>query len=232
MELKKKIITLTYTLYTEEGDKETKIEEMTGEKPLTVLTGFGLTLEDFEKNLIDLNDGDEFDFTLTPEQAYGNYDEKHVIDMDREIFSINGHFDSDNIFVGAVVPLQNEDGNRFMGKVLEITSDKVKMDLNHPLSGKDIRFAGHIIETRDATNEEIQNAINAMSGEGGEHHCCCGHHHGEEGEHECHCHDHEGESGEHHCCGGHHHGEGEHECHCHDHESEDGEHHCHCHDND
>jgi FKBP-type peptidyl-prolyl cis-trans isomerase SlyD len=73
------------------------------------------------------------------------------------------------------------------------------MDLNHPLSGKDIRFAGHIIETRDATNEEIQNAINAMSGEGGEHHCCCGHHHGEEGEHECHCHDHEGESGEHHC---------------------------------
>ena len=92
------------------------------------------------------------------------------IDLDREMFCINGHFDHENIFKDAIVPLQNEDGNRFYGRVLEITDDKVKMDLNHPLSGKTLCFSGKVLESREATKDEIQGFINRLSGEG----CGCG----------------------------------------------------------
>ncbi|MEE1091979.1 MAG: peptidylprolyl isomerase, partial [Prevotella sp.] len=96
--------------------------------------------------------------------------EERVLDLDKQIFCINGHFDHENIYKDAIVPLQNEDGNHFYGKVLDITEDTVKMDLNHPYAGKDLQYEGTIVMSREATKEEIQAMVNRLSGEG----CCCG----------------------------------------------------------
>ena len=187
MEEKKNLfIATTYKLETIEDGEKKLIEEATEERPFVFISGFGIALEAFEKNLVELKKDDAFDFTLMQEEAYGPYIEDRVLDLDREMFCINGHFDHDNIYVDAVVPLQNEDGNRFMGRVLAISDDKVKMDLNHPLAGKDLNFSGKIIESREATNEEIQQIINHMSGEGcgcgcGECGDDCNHDHSEEG---------------------------------------------------
>lgn len=187
MEEKKNLfIATTYKLETIEDGEKKLIEEATEEHPFVFISGFGIALEAFEKNLVELKKDDAFDFTLMQEEAYGAYIEDRVLDLDREMFCINGHFDHDNIYVDAVVPLQNEDGNRFMGRVLAISDDKVKMDLNHPLAGKDLNFSGKIIESREATNEEIQQIINHMSGEGcgcgcGECGDDCNHEHSEEG---------------------------------------------------
>jgi FKBP-type peptidyl-prolyl cis-trans isomerase SlyD len=187
MEEKKNLfIATTYKLETIEDGEKKLIEEATEERPFVFISGFGIALEAFEKNLVELKKDDAFDFTLMQEEAYGAYIEDRVLDLDREMFCINGHFDHDNIYVDAVVPLQNEDGNRFMGRVLAISDDKVKMDLNHPLAGKDLNFSGKIIESREATNEEIQQIINHMSGEGcgcgcGECGDDCNHDHSEEG---------------------------------------------------
>ena len=80
------------------------------------------------------------------------------------MFCIDGKLDEEHIFVDAIIPLQNENGQRFLGKVLEVGDSKVKVDLNHPLAGKDLHFIGSIVESREATNEEIQNMINHMNG--------------------------------------------------------------------
>jgi FKBP-type peptidyl-prolyl cis-trans isomerase SlyD len=48
------------------------------------------------------------------------------------------------------------DGFRINGLVKEITADKVKMDFNHPLAGKSVRFDGTILEVRDATAAELK----------------------------------------------------------------------------
>ena len=182
-------VAVSYTLYTVDGEKKEKIEEAPASKPFEFITGFGVTLDEFEKQIAQLDKGADFEFQLSKEQAYGDFEQERVLDLDRSIFQINGHFDHENIFEGAVVPLQNEDGNRFYGRVLEIGADKVKMDLNHPLAGKTLCFSGKVIDKREATNQEIQNLVNFLSGERS---CGCG----------CGCDDCGGDCDDHHHDGG------------------------------
>ena len=125
-----------------------------------------MTIPGFENAIAPLAVGDTFDFTLSKDDAYGDYYAERVLDLAKDMFCIDGKFDDEHIYVDAIVPLQNQDGNRFMGHVLEITDNTVKMDLNHPLAGKELNFVGSVVESREATNGEIQAMINHMSGGG------------------------------------------------------------------
>ena len=194
-----KFIAVAYKLYSLADGKETLIEEAPADRPFVFITGFGITLDAFENGVEDLPKGEQFTLNIECEEAYGERLDERVLDLNKEIFTINGHFDHDNIYKDAVVPLQNEDGNRFMGRVLDVTEDTVKMDLNHPLAGLDLLFKGEIVDNREATNEEVQQMLNHISGEGGCGGCGCGHNHGDE---EGGGHEHGG------CCGHEHHGDG------------------------
>lgn len=202
-----KYVTVAYELFSD-NDKgiHTLVEKAPAEHPFQFITGMGLTLDAFEAQIAPLAAGDPFDFTLSVDEAYGPYVQEHVIDLDKEMFCINGRFDKDTIYPGNVIPLVNADGNRFQGLILEVKEDKVVVDLNHPLAGKALHFRGNVVTSRDATAEEIQGLINRMSGEGcscgcggdcgGD--CGCGEEHGEG----CGCH---GDHEHHHdggCCSG------------------------------
>ena len=81
-----KYITLAYKLYTIENGEKEFTEEAPAEHPFQFISGLGLTLESFENQVKDLNKGDKFDFTIKAEEAYGEYDEEHVIDLPKNIF--------------------------------------------------------------------------------------------------------------------------------------------------
>lgn len=199
-----KYIEVSYKLYDVSEGKNELIETAPAEQPFQFISGFGIALPAFEEKVVGLEKDANFEFQLSKDEAYGDRYDERIVNIERDIFCINGHFDHENVFEGAIIPLQNEDGNRFMGKVLEIKDNLVKMDLNHPLAGMTLKFEGKILESREATNEEVQHLINHLSGE-----CNCGHDH-------CDC-DHDHEDGEC-CCGGkhHHHHEGGCGCgHCH-----------------
>ena len=108
--------------------------------------------------------------TIPADKAYGAYDEQHVFDLPKHIFEIDGKFDSERVQEGSIVPLMTGDGQRVNASVVEIQQDVVIVDLNHPLAGADLFFEGEVIESRPATNEEIQELVKMMSGEG----CGCG----------------------------------------------------------
>ena len=191
-----KYIAVAYQLYTK--DKEGKrelVENATKEQPFQFVSGLGMTLDDFEKQIVDLQKGGEFEFELSPEQAYGEYEEERVIKVPRQTFEIDGRLDKQYIYEGAVVPLQNADGQRFNGLIQKIGGAEVTLDLNHPLAGKALIFIGEVVDTREATKEEITATLKMLTGEGGCGCGCedcegCGHEHHEHDEH-CgcgHCH--------------------------------------------
>lgn len=210
-----KYVTVAYELYTD-NDKgiHELVEKAPIEHPFQFISGLGIALDSFESKILVLAEGETFDFVLKVDEAYGPYEQDHVIELPKETFAINGRFDKDMVYPGAVLPLVNADGMRFQGLVLELKDNTVIIDLNHPLAGKDLHFKGQVVTMRDATNEEIQALINhegcncGGDCEGGCEGGCGGHHH-EHGEGEC-CGKHEHGKGE--CCGKHEHGEG---CGCH-----------------
>ena len=161
-------ITVAYELYTNDNNgKETMVEKAPEDKPFQFISGMGATLEYFEKKIVALKKDDAFDFTIPTAEAYGDHEEARVINLDRKMFEVNDHFDKEHIYVGAVVPLVNSDGNRFSGLVKEVLDNEIIMDLNHPLSGKNLHFIGEVTESRTATKEEIQGMLNMLSGDGG-----------------------------------------------------------------
>lgn len=182
-----KYISVSYQLFSIDADGSKHLEEETQEgRPFQFISGFGVSLDGFEKQIIGLQTGENFDFTLQPAEAFGEYDKEGIHKLQRDVFSINGHFDHENIFPGAVITLMDADEKRFMARVTSVEEDGVTVDTNHPLAGQTLQFTGKVLENRDATNEEIQHMLNHMSGEG----CGCG------------CDDCEGG------CGGHHDHEG------------------------
>ena len=172
-----KYISVQYKLYTVDENGKHLVEQTTEDRPFDFISGFGFALDAFEKQVEGLEAGAEFSFDLNKEEAYGDRDESRVLDLERDVFSINGHFDHEHIYKGAVVPLQNEDGNHFYGRVLEVNDEKVKMDLNHPLAGEQLHFEGRVTESREATKEEIQHLINHLHGECDCDDCNCDHDH-------------------------------------------------------
>lgn len=166
MEHNKNMIAVAYELHDAAAADNTLIEKTEEGRPFVFLTGCGMVLDDFEKAIAPLQKGDSFDFTLTPDRAYGEYVEERVIDLDKQMFFIEGKFDDEHIKVGGVIPLQNEQGDRFMGSVVEIGTDKVKIDLNHPLAGKTLHFTGSVLENRPATDEELHQLEQMMNGGG------------------------------------------------------------------
>ena len=164
--VEKKYITLAYKLYSIENGEKEFTEEAPAEHPFQFISGLGLTLEAFESQVKDLKKGDKFDFTIKAEEAYGEYDEEHVIDLPKNIFEIEGKFDSERVVEGAVIPLMTSEGQRINGSVVEVKDDVVVMDMNHPLAGCDLNFVGEVTENRPATNDELAEMARMMSGGG------------------------------------------------------------------
>lgn len=167
-ETQNKYIAVSYKLYTSAPGEEPELVEETAEgEPFIFISALGMTLDAFEAQISPLAEGDSFDFTLSPDDAYGDYDEAGRQSLPKNVFEINGKIDSRFIFEGAVVPLAGADGARFNGTITEIGEETITVDLNHPLAGKSLNFKGSVLATREATNDEIRDALNQITGCGG-----------------------------------------------------------------
>src|ERR1700744_3289957 len=157
------VVSLTYDLYVDQDGTETLVESATEEQPLTFLYGAGQMLPKFEENLSALSTGDTYDFRLSAEDAYGEYDEEAVANLPKEMFQ-----GTDIPEIGSILPLQDNNGNHFQRQVVSVAEDSVIVDLNHPMAGQELRFKGNILNVRPATPEEL--AQGHEHGPDGHHH--------------------------------------------------------------
>jgi FKBP-type peptidyl-prolyl cis-trans isomerase SlyD len=164
---KNKVVEITYQLRLDGFDGEI-IEEVKKNKPFVFLFGSGIMLESFEEQLKGLKKGDDFHFTLGYNEAYGEVIPENVVSLPKKIFEIDGKFNDEMVYVGAIVPMKDEKGNEYDGLIAEIQKTQVKVDFNHPLAGEDLFFDGKILNVRTATKEEISHGH--VHGHGGHDH--------------------------------------------------------------
>lgn len=144
------VVSLTYDLYVDQDGTETLTESATQEQPLTFLFGAGQMLPKFEENLSTLSAGDTYEFRLSAADAYGEYDQEAVANLPKEMFQ-----GQEIPEIGSILPLQDNNGNRFQAQVVSVAEDAVIVDLNHPMAGQELHFKGNILNVRPATPEEL-----------------------------------------------------------------------------
>ena len=145
------VVSLTYELHTtnEEG-QQVFVEKADEKNALVFLYGTGMMLPKFEEHLAGLQVGDEYSFELTAADGYGELDPGAFADLPKDMFK-----EVDLPAVGDVIPLQDNQGNHFQAGVTGVGEETVSVDLNHPMAGKDLIFAGKILSVREATEDEL-----------------------------------------------------------------------------
>ncbi|MCM1036302.1 MAG: peptidylprolyl isomerase [Bacteroides sp.] len=165
-----KYVEIGYDLYQVRPDgTEDLVHQTDAEDPERLIIGMtpGL-VEPLEKALIGLKKGDSFDVAATADEAFGQRSDEYVMELEKEIFNVDGKFDAEMVKVGEVLPMVTADGFQVQGRVMEVGKDTVKMDFNHPLAGSPVRFRGTVLLVRDATPEELKPACGCHGGDCGE----------------------------------------------------------------
>lgn len=163
------VVYISYQLSFPDENGQPEVVEIVGEEePMVFIHGLSGLPESFENNLAGLKVGDEFDFSISPEDAYGTIDPNAIIDLPKSIFQVEGQNTDEIVQVGNFIPMTDDQGNRMQGLVISIGSETVKMDFNHPLAEKELIFIGKVLKIRPATQDEL--AHGHVHGEGGVHH--------------------------------------------------------------
>lgn len=171
-----KYVELAYEIFVVNDTDQTSVYKFTADKPDRFIFGQDLgMIEAFVNNIGALSMGDKFDFTLNPEEAFGERNPEMVMDIPRTTFEVDGEFDNERVFVGAMVPMQTSEGYRIDGLVKAIDEENVTLDFNHQLAGERVRYTGEVLLVRDATPEELAPKHHCGGG------CDCGH------DHSCNC---------------------------------------------
>jgi FKBP-type peptidyl-prolyl cis-trans isomerase 2 len=148
----KRVVQIDYTLTLPDGSVyDTSIGE--GKEPLEFMMGAGQMIPTLEKELLGLRVKGKKKIVVKAADAYGDYDEKAVQEVPRS--EVPQGMD---LKVGETYTVQTAMGP--MPITVKSMSDKVVvMDLNHPLAGKDLTFDVQVKSVRDATKEELAQAL-------------------------------------------------------------------------
>ena len=144
---KNKVATFDFMVTDEKGQV---LDSSTDAGAFPYIHGTGYLVPGLEAAMEGKKTGDRFQVTVTPEQAYGERDERLVMDVPREKFQ-----GMDDIELGIQIQVGTPEGTSIM-QVVNITDESVTLDGNHPLAGMNLNFDVSIVDVRDATPEELE----------------------------------------------------------------------------
>jgi peptidylprolyl isomerase len=119
-----------------------------GREPLEVQMGAGQLIQGFENALMDMAVDEEKKFTLSPDEAYGQRDEKLVRDFPRK--DVPPELDPK---VGQTVAMTTADGRQIPASITEVDDQNITVDMNHPLAGKSLTFDIKVVGITNQTTQ-------------------------------------------------------------------------------
>jgi peptidylprolyl isomerase len=119
----------------------TEFDTSAGREPLEFTIGEGMLIPGFENAVEGMAPGESKTITIPAEEAYGPYIKELVADFDKSQFPPDITPE-----VGTQLQIEQENEGKTLVRVISITGDKVTLDANHPLAGKDLIFDIDLVE--------------------------------------------------------------------------------------
>jgi FKBP-type peptidyl-prolyl cis-trans isomerase SlyD len=141
----RKVVTIDYTLTDENGEV---LDTSKGGEPLSYIHGTGSIVAGLENALEGKGVGDALQVKITPENGYGEHDERLVQEVPRDRFPMK------EVELGMRFEVRGEGGS-LMVTVIGMDDQNVTLDGNHPLAGVTLAFDVTVVGVRDATLEEL-----------------------------------------------------------------------------
>lgn len=137
------VVQIAYNLTVEGEEVESNL--------LEYLHGYSNIIPGLEKELTGMSVGDRKQVIAKAADAYGEFDPKMVIDVNRTSFPPDFE-----IRLGEPMNLRDASGNVFPAVATAVSEDSVELDLNHPMAGKDLDFQVTILSICPATEDELE----------------------------------------------------------------------------
>ncbi|MEJ2593865.1 MAG: FKBP-type peptidyl-prolyl cis-trans isomerase [bacterium] len=178
---------IAYKIHAGNHDGEL-IEYADESNPRSMIFGHDKVIPGFETHVMGKQAGEPLEFTLHPDQAFGNYRSELVIKVPKQAFMVDGKLREDLLILGNEINMMDNNGNPARGRVVQVNEGDVTMDFNHPLAGKSLFISGKVMSVRAVSEEDLQPKGGCCGGG-----CGCGsgseehahdhghdHHHGED----------------------------------------------------
>lgn len=130
--------------YTGKLQDGTVFDSSRDREPLEFTVGEGQLISGFENAVDGMEEGEEKSVTLKPDEAYGQPREELVAEFKKSDFP-----DHINPQEGMMLQLKNENQQPMNVQVTDVSDEKVTLDGNHPLAGKDLTFDIELVEVED-----------------------------------------------------------------------------------
>jgi FKBP-type peptidyl-prolyl cis-trans isomerase SlyD len=141
------VVSLNYVL-TVEGEELARTDD--GD-PMEYLHGASNIVPGLEAALTGKKVGDKLSVTLSPDEAYGEYDEDNIEEIDLDAIP-----EAENLEEGMVIEVEDDEGDIYLATVAEITEDQVVLDFNAPLAGKTLTYDVEVVGLRPAEPVELE----------------------------------------------------------------------------
>ncbi len=111
------------------------------EEPLEMTLGEGKIIPGFEEAIEGMEPGQTKTIEIPAEKAYGKHQEEMVQDVEKSQFP-----DDMDPQVGQRFQVNRQDGQPVVFTVTDVGDEKVEVDANHPLAGKELVFDLELVE--------------------------------------------------------------------------------------
>ncbi len=115
------------------------------QQPLELVIGEGKIISAFEEEIIGMEKGEEKEFKIPPEKAYGPINPEAKREFPKELVPPGQELKS-----GMTIVLKTQNNQQFPAKVEEIKDKTIVLDLNHPLAGQNLNFRIKIVDIKSS----------------------------------------------------------------------------------
>lgn len=147
-----KVISFHYTLTDSDG---VVVESSQGREPVSFMSDMGMIVPGLEREIINFTAGQKGRVEVKAEDGYGLIDFSKYVQVPREALP-KQDIKAGDMFQSNKSPLPFT--------VKEVTDTHVVLDGNHPLAGEDLTFDVEVLETREASEQELQQLQEMIAG--------------------------------------------------------------------